>query len=819
MLPVYNSKQEILDRLQESRSLVFTAPPGSGKSTLLPQFLLELPALNGEVLVLQPRRLAARMLAMSVAKLSDFTLGKEVGYQVRGDRRLSANTLISYRTEGILLRQLLEDPDLRNVGAVVLDEFHERSWQADVILSFLKALHKRRKDFYLVVMSATLNAAEVCDFLEAPHVNCFVKTFPVEFNYRTFSRNTPLWERALKVIREHVSVTDSGNVLVFMPGAYEIRRTIEACGNIKGIDFLGLHGSMAPEQQDKVLFGGDRRKVIVSTNIAETSLTVEGVDTVVDAGYARMSRFDSSRGLDTLNLETISAFSAEQRGGRAGRLGPGLVYRLWSAEEHERRPEATVPEVSRIDLSEVLLTILSLGKSLESFEWFAKPEDTRIAEALQQLELLGAVEKGQLTAIGIRMSSFPAHPRLARLLIESESRGCTGEASRWAAIVSEKSPLDHKQKLNDDHTPVSDLQAIVHLWKQYEKAADKFSFSRKYNLHGGGLKTLQQVFRQFEKLCRSEVYSEDLALDLARCLLVSFSDRLAVRVDRGTLRYRLVSGQVGELTRTSSARDAQFIIPLTITELNSSGSSRLLLSLASEIPFELIEEFFLDDLLVEKKLVWDPKARRVEQVETISLKGAVLDEKVISGKVNDAATAEILSDKVLSGELKLNSWNAAVDAWMDRVRWVSEVFPEKELIIYEEDDIKLVLMEMFSGCRSFKEIKNIVVIDYFMNLLSWDEQKFVKDMTPERLQLPAGRSIRLSYKPGEVPRGNGFIQDFYGLEETPKVGGGRVKIVLELLAPNRRIIHITNDLEGFWDGVYLDIRSQLAGRYPKHKWI
>ena len=820
-LPVEKLRHKIIDQVKSNRRLVFTSPPGSGKSTLIPRFLAKDLNIPGQVVVLQPRRLAARSLANSVAKMTGTVVGEEIGYQVRGDSRMSSKTQISFRTVGLLLRQLVNDPELKNVSAIVIDEFHERSWQSDVILSLVKELLERRDDLYLVVMSATMEAGKVCQFLDnCPHLESDNKPYPIEMYYRHFSRQKPLWERASEVVREHLkNQQQTGDILVFMPGQFEIRKTADLLSGLKGIEVCQLHGSLPPDKQDYALQKREKRKIIISTNIAETSLTVEGVDTVVDAGFSRENIFDASRGLDTLSLQAISVFSAEQRSGRAGRLGPGTAYRLWSKEEHSRKPIDTTPEIQRVDTTEVLLALLAIGHKLEEFDWFESPDQNALKEGLSLLKSLGAVEDQKISGLGKLMAQFPAHPRIATMLLAAAQNSCYEEACRWAAIVSERSPIDKNTKLIDDSKVPSDLRAISIIWVEYQKTSNKEALCRRYKIHRGAMKTLDQVFRQFGALLKVEDNFVDDEKRLIQAVLSGFPDKLARRLDRGTLRYRFANGKVGELTRNSAVRDAEFIVPLGVSEINNSGSSKTLLSLALEVDYKTLEELYGEYIEAKKTAIWNEKTRSLEVQEIVTLGDFVLREKSLSETPESLAAEEILVDKIVSGELKLNNWNKDVDKWIKKVRWVSGLYPEKELLEYNEDEQKIILLEMCSGCRSYKDVKNLPVLDYFKNAMSWDEQNFVQEMTPEKVKLPSGRNMKLSYEEDGTVKGSGFIQDFYGMTETPSVAGGRVKVLLDMLAPNRRTIHITNDLEGFWDGVYKDIKSQLAGRYPKHNWI
>ena len=823
MLPVERYKNEIQTSLRSSGTLVFTAPPGSGKSTMLPQFISKMNECVGEVVVLQPRRIAARMLAYSVAKMNSYDLGSEVGYQVRGEKKRGKDTRVSYRTDGLFLRQLISKTELSSISAVVLDEFHERNWQTDVILPLLLEYQKSRQDFYIVIMSATMETEKLCSFTKSEFIECKTEMYPVEIYYRQFSRNTPLWERAAKALNDHLSKNrTTGNILVFMPGVYEINRTVDLSKGFKDIEVYALHGSMSPQQQDLALSSSGKRKIIVCTNIAETSLTVDGVDTVIDAGYAKVSKYDSGRGVDSLNLEPISVFSAEQRAGRAGRLGPGICYRLWSSEEHSRKELSISPEVFRIDLSEVLLQVAKSGNSIPKFNWYEKPDNSLIESALRQLKNLGALNEGGLSDCGYKMSEFPAHPRIAKFLIEANENNCFLEACFWASILSERSPVDNKAKLADKQDPASDLGAITDICHSYYKAQGngKESIQRKYKLKTNALRNMNTAMQQFTRLLNPEPENtHDLRLNLIKSLLCAYGDRIGVRLDRGTLRYRFANGRVAELSKGSSVRDAEYIIAIETIELNAGSSSKLLVGMAVEVTYEMLEEEFLDQLDFKHEFMWNEKNRIAEEVELILLDNLIIKKQVLANSSDLSKASKLLAQKVLDGTLKIKSWNSEVTKWIKRVSWVRSIYPEKSLPEYSDKKIESIVESFCFGCKSFKEIKNIDVLDYIKNALSWEDQQFVISMTPPRIELSNGKKVKVKYEDGKAPQISGFIQDFYGVEATPTVAGGRVKVLIEMLAPSRRPVHITDDLDGFWDGVYKDIKSQLAGRYPKHKWI
>ena len=470
----------------------------------------------------------------------------------------------------------------------------------------------------------------------------------------------------------------------------------------------------------------------------------------------------------------------------------------------------------------MLLQVLKTGNNLDGFSLYESPSEKLLDSGLKTLKVLGAVKDGDLTEDGALMADFPSHPRISKFLIEAHKNDCFLEACYWAAILSEQSPLDKKTKLDDKDAPASDLAVITDIWNGYCSANStrQQALAAKFKIKRGALKAIGTAVQQFSRLMPAKGDNiPELRINLLKSLLKAYVDRLAVRVDRGTLRYRLVGNRVAELSRTSSVRDAEFIIAIDSIELNTSGSAKLLIGMGAEVPYEMLEEMFLEELQFNDEVSWNVKSRSAECFETISLYGLTLRKQLISNTIVREEQSALLAEKVQDGTLKLNVLSSEVNKWIQRVSWVSEVYPEKNLAKYSDRDIKNIVLSFCSGAKSFKEIKNINILDYVKNLLSWDEQQFVLDMTPQKLELANGRKVKVKYEPSKAPKVTGFIQDFYGVDQTPTVAGGRIKVLLEMLAPNRKPVHLTDDLEGFWDGVYKDIRSQLAGRYPKHKWI
>jgi len=849
-LPIHDIRDDLVRELSASNRVVLTAPTGSGKSTQVPQFLLDRCGVEGRVLVLQPRRLAARMLAGRVAWERDGRVGDEVGFQTRFESALSRVTRISFITDGILPRLLLGDRRLDGVGAVVFDEFHERSLNGDIGLGATRRLQETlRPDLKIVIMSATLEARSAADHLGGcACLHAEGRRYPVEVSYAPPRARQPVWESAAKALADLLRRGAEGDVLVFMPGAYEIWRTIEEMRRARlpeRVDSLPLYGDLAPRRQDEVMSPSAHRKVIVATNIAETSLTIPGVRHVIDSGLARISRQDPARGFNMLTLEAISRSSSEQRTGRAGREAPGTCCRLWSLGEQQRRPSQTDPEVKRVDLAEALLLLKSLGfDEPADFPWPDAPPPAALESAVELLVVLGALGRDGhgLTALGERLARTPTHPRLARLMRDADEHGSFDEAAMIAAILSERPlPLPGKDKgvlrkaVRNTLTPAagqrpdartdpvqSDFFALINALRSSHAAGFDPDGCRRLGISASAAR---QVWRSYEFFARvgqrqglGRRPGAPDAPSLIKSLLAAFPDRLARRRDGGTLACALSDGRRAELARVSTVRDSALLVAGEVRETAVPGQSpKALLSLASEVREAWLRECFPDDWSETEETVWDDKRRQVVKQRRVLCLGVTLEESV-SADVDPEAAAAMLAGKIRDGALVLRGWTREVDAWLTRVRWVAGVFPERGLIEYDETDMDVILREFCAGASRYKQIKDKPLLDAARNALSWEDQRFVESMAPERLGLPCGRRLRLEYRPGEAVRGKARVQDLYDLTQTPRVAGGREKVLLEILAPNMRTVQVTDDLAGFWRDTYPSVRKELCRRYPKHEW-
>ena len=843
-LPIYDVASEILAGIASTGRIVLAAPTGSGKSTQVPQILLDRAGIEGEIIVLQPRRLAARLLAKRVAFERGVKLGNEVGYQIRFENIFSAKTRIRFVTEAILLRQILEDPSLKGVGAVVFDEFHERHLTSDLSLtSALQTVQSSRPDLKLVVMSATLDIDTLEGFLSpCSRVEASGRTYPVEVSYTgaTLGRNTaPIWERAAASFKKLVCAKHSGDILVFMPGAFEIRKTIDAIqalSEARGYEVLPLHGELSSDAQDRAVTTGDVPKVIVSTNVAETSITIEGVRAVIDGGLSRIARYDARRGINSILIEPISRASSEQRAGRAGRTGPGLCVRLWSEAEHEARAESDEAEVKRVDLSETVLMLAAAGISeLDQFEWYEAPSKQSLERGYGLLKDLGALNtSSEITVIGRQMSRFPLHPRYARLLIEADRLGVMQDAVLIAALSQGRSfyrassngrvRREQIRQIEDHVDTRSDYFVHLQAWEIARGSKFDANACGALGIHAGAARQAGAVAQQILQLAERaglDIRSgtlPDAGERICRCLLVAFSDHLALRNDRGTRRCKMVHARSGELRRESLV-EGELFVAAEIEERELRGDVSVLLGLATKVEVKWLEETFPDDFTEQTEMSYDSTARRVSCRSERRFRDLVLHSKD-QGEPDLDQAASLLAAEVMAGRLNLKKWNASVDNWIARVNFVANYCPETEIMPINEEARQLLIEQICHGALSYKDIKDRPVLKAVKNWISPEQVNYIETYAPAEMELPLrSRPAKIRYEADGRAIITSKLQDFYDVpSKALRVANGQVALLVELLAPNQRPAHLTDDLDGFWDGAYVHVRKELAGRYPKHEW-
>ena len=839
-LPIFELEQPIVENLRAHSRLIIQAPTGSGKSTQVPQILLDHGLLgDGQVVILQPRRLAARLLAARVASERNCRLGDEVGYQIRFENITSRRTRIRFVTEGILLRQLVQDPELRGISAILFDEFHERHLYGDITLArALQLQATSRPDLKLAVMSATLDAGLLEKYL-AP---CSLLTsagraFPVEIEYLPKpigGDGYPIWDLAADELERLASQTE-GDVLIFMPGKYEIGRTISAIRASRVSDrfvVLPLHGELPPAEQDAALANYQKRRAIVSTNVAETSLTIDGVQVVIDSGLARMARFDPRRGINTLLVEKISRASADQRAGRAGRTAPGRCLRLWTEREHLDRAAQELPEVKRLDLAEVVLTLKASGiDDIAAFRWLEPPESQALARAEQLLADLGAISSSGITELGRRMLAFPVHPRYARMLLAAHEYRCVPAIALIAALTQGRNlmrRLDGKQAREDRDDVLgaetdSDFFILMRAFRYAEKSRFDGQRCSRLGINVGAAREAAQLSEQFLAIARDEGLDlqsgEAKPGAIQRCVLAGFPDQVAVRLDAGTLRCALVHARRGVLARESAVHDARLLVASEIREIESSDKERqVLLTMATRIEEEWLRELFPESFREETRVEFDPGARRVLGRRTTLFHDLLLRSEEFSA-AREPAAAQLLAREVVAGTCPLKQWDNAVEQWLARVNFVAAQFPEMEFPRIDAAAKLLVLEQICQGAASYKEIKDRPVWPVVRSWLNGGQQKALDDLAPERIKLASGRAAKITYTDdGSPPTIAARIQDLYDTPRGLAVGRGRIPLRIQVLAPNHRPIQITNDLETFWREGYPKIKKELQRKYPKHVW-
>jgi ATP-dependent helicase HrpB len=845
VLPIDPLLDKIATHFNQHHCGILQSPPGTGKTTRVPQALLKAPySANGELLVLSPRRLAARMAAARVAEEMTEPLGKSVGYQVRFSQVAGRDTRLRFITEGILTRRLLSDPQLQAVNTVILDEFHERHLQTDLALALLRRLQlTTRPDLRLMVMSATLDTAAIAEYLG----NCVVfnansQLFDVTTEYLKRSDERPLELQVVSALERVVAAGLDGDILVFLPGAAEIRRIGEACSALaKKADLLmlKLHGDLPLAEQQRVVSPSTQYRLILSTNVAESSITIEGVTVVIDAGLARVMSHSPWSGLPLLQTKRISQASAIQRAGRAGRLRAGRCLRLYTEPDYETRPAQETAEIQRADLAETLLTLRANGVlDLATFPWFEVPAHEALQAADTLLHRLGAIDqKGRLTTIGQRMLRFPLHPRQARLIVEAENHSVSAEGALLAALMGERD-IRTSQRASLNRQSCSwgqNLQAnsdLLLLLDLYQTAAEaKFSPQQLDRLGLDTVTTLSvaKVYQQLLQLTdqtglkATSVNAAAKEQALLISLLTAYPDRVArTRLGTQPLELQLANNTSAQLSANSVVCNAPFIIAIDVEQRTNTGRSlNTVVRIASAIEWEWLLELFIDDLKEIDKFVWNESLERVERVQSITYESLTLDETRQPAPAGEKA-AEVLARAVLDKGLSSFIPQTEVERFLSRVHFTAEHFPQAAFPHFSQENLFVVVKECAMYCTSFAQLRKLlaphILITHLQQKLSMEQQRLLQTAAPERIKLPSGYQARIEYVADQPPWLASPLQNFFGLRDGPKIAQGRVAVVLHLLAPNQRAVQVTKDLASFWQGAYNQIRKELSRRYPRHYW-
>jgi ATP-dependent helicase HrpB len=833
--------------LRKVPRLVLSAPPGSGKTTRLPRALLDanLPE-TGEILILEPRRLATRMAAKRVADELAEKLGQTVGYTVRFDDVSSDRTRIRFVTEGVLTRRLLADPQLRGVGAVLLDEFHERHLQGDLALALLRRLTLRdRPDLLLVVMSATLGreADDLARFLDAPKLEGGTRPFDVDIVYAEKPDDRPLETRVRLACETALTSTDGGHVLVFLPGAREIRRARDACQVLAerhGALVFPLHGDLSPEEQDRAVAPSAIRKILLSTNVAESSVTIPDVRAVVDSGLARIASSSPWTGFPELRTQPISQASAIQRAGRAGRTAHGRAFRLFTRLDFDRRPERDLPELARTDLAELVLSLASLDDSISTseFPFFELPPEAATEAATSLLVRLGALaaDRRSITPLGRRMVRFPLPPRLARLVLFADDHGAGADGARLASLLAERSikpPTTFRSaggaggRARGKASHDSDALALKETLDEVISADFSAWVLRETGLDQGAVRTVARSAKELTKRLagggrgQSQKSLAEIDQALSQALLASHGDRVARRRKPGSRELVLSSGGTAVQGDESEVHDAPFVVVLQVAEGLSqrvgSAAQAVTATMVSAVEPEWLLELFPERIQEDKEVVFIAGKDRVETTERLLYDGLVLDETRKKGDPNDEAVARTLARAALAKGLGAFAEDPqAMETFLDRARFVASLDPT--FPAFEGETLEALMAHICQGRTSFAELRDGSLGHALSGSLTSEQRRRLADWAPDHLDLPSGRRAAIHYTAGQAPYAESRLQDFFGWTSAPTLAGGRVPVLLHLLAPNYRAVQVTTDLAGFWQRTYPTIKKELARKYPRHAW-
>ena len=804
-LPIDAVLPRLVEALRANACAVLRAPTGAGKTTRAPPALLDAGIAGArQVLMLEPRRLAARAAARRIAAERGARLGDEVGFHVRFDRQASDETRILVVTEGLLVRMLQDDPFLEDVGAVLLDEFHERNLDTDLALALVRKIQLEvRSDLKLVVMSATFDTAEVARFLgDCPVVESEGRLFPVEARWIPVEARRPLHEGLVTGVLQALDAT-GGDVLAFLPGGGEIRRAREALEPLarkRDLLLVELYGDLPMEKQDAALSRADRRKVVLATNVAETSVTVEGVTAVVDTGLARVLRFDPSVGLDRLELSRISRASAVQRTGRAGRTAPGVCFRLWSQAEERSLREREDPEIRRVDLAGPVLQLAAFGESdVRAFRWLEPPAEAALARAEELLALLGALDGRGLTAIGRAMARIPAHPRIARLLLEGERLHCVREAAIAGALLTERDPFRGPRARSSARRTDSDVLERVLALEHLDSPAASF---------------VLRAAKDLERHVKSPRGRGDEHA-LPRALLAAYPDRVARRRAKEDRRGVMVGGRGVTLAEESGVVDAELFLCIDVDAGRRGERAEALVRQASAVEREWLPE---ERIRTETQVRFDAGREAVVALRTTRYQDLALEE-VATGLPEGGEVARALAEAAAADlERALPLRDEETRAFLARLRSLRGWIPELGLPAFDEHELKELLPELCEGSRSFADLRKLPLAEILKGRLAHEQRRALDREAPEHLTVASGSSVRLVYEPGQSPVLAVRIQEVFGMADTPRIAGGRVRVRMHLLGPNYRPQQVTDDLASFWNGAYAEVRRELKRRYPRHAW-
>ena len=885
-LPIWRLHADLIRTLTEGNQLVLVAATGSGKTTQVPQMILDagLVPEGQQIVVLQPRRVAARTVATRVAWERQVRLGAEVGYQVRFEDRIGDATRIAFITEGILLRWIQDDPRLSQIGVLIFDEFHERNLLSDVALALAKRLQAtERPDLRLVVMSATLEAEPVARYLaasvsvpapvtgqgvsdlppggiapaSAPILVSEGRTFPVEMQWLDYGDSRPVHELAADKVERIVEAGWEGDILVFMPGKGEIQATLGALAAARlgeRVSLIPLHGELGPDDQDRAFQPSPLRKIVVSTNVAETSVTIDGIRHVVDGGLARMARYDAERGIQTLMVEEISRASADQRAGRAGRTAPGTCWRLWTESGHLNRPARNTPEIQRADLAEVVLLLHSLGvRQAATFDWLDAPDKAAVLRAERLLHILGALEEGHgaessgsdLTPVGRQMLRLPMHPRFARLLVEASRRGCVPAACLCAALVSGRDLLMRVNREDPSSADARELfegstQSDFHTLLRAHQYARNAHFSleacRRHGIHAQTARQVEDTFQQLVRIAeREKMMTRDSGAasaeagdeGLLKSLCAGFVDQVCVRKDSGSLDCLLTEGRTGSLMRESVVQQAELMVVGSIREVSGrSGGVLTLLGLATAVKSEWLRELFPQHFHTSVDHVFDRLHKRVSPVRRICFLDLVVATEH-QRESDPELSGRCLAEAFARGGFDLPQLDHELKQFIARVNLIARALPQLEFPAFDGAALVAALDRAFRGLTLVKQAQVASLKEAFRAHLAPEQIAWLDELMPVHLPWLEGRRLKLTYvepdpeaEADEIsgPEAQVKLTECFQLKTHPTVGEDAIPIRLALQAPDGKRLEVVSNFPRWREISYPKLRAQIRTKYPGFVW-
>ncbi|TRX70761.1 ATP-dependent helicase HrpB [Carboxylicivirga sp. M1479] len=801
-LPITEVIDEVKQHLSNSNALIVNAPPGAGKSTLLPLALLNENWLNGQkIIMLEPRRLAARSIALRMADLLGEKVGQRVGYRIRFDNCIGPNTQLEVVTEGILTRMLQSDNALEGVGMVIFDEFHERSLFADVALALSReAQQVLRPDLRLMIMSATLNMPQLTHLLQAPAVLSQGRQYPVEIIHEGDNDVTMLPELTARVVSKAVKEQD-GDILVFLPGEGEIR----ACETIlkkkhRDISIHPLFGQLPPNKQYAAIMPHreGKRKIILATSIAETSLTIEGVKVVVDSGFSRTLKFNPNSGLSRLETVDITLDSADQRAGRAGRLGPGVCYRMWSKATHNRLQEHRTPEIEEADLASLVLEMAQWGvENINTLTWMSAPPQGHVSQATELLHHLEAMDDNRITEHGKAVHRLPCHPRLAHMLLMAQEDGLTALASDVAALLEERDPLGKEAGI--------DINTRIDALRRHRTGTIK-------NKHLG---RIAKIAEQYSRMLNVDAdNSSHDPFETGVLLVHAFPERIAHAKPGNNAQFKLANGSIAAAGHKDDLAHEAWLAIANVNAREGVGK----IFLASPLnPQDLAPMLKTVDAVS-----WDTKRGGFKAQTELRIGSIVLQSKPLQ-QFDESLKSEAISNALKKEGAWLLDFSKDVTQWQNRVLSLRKWDKEHSWPDVSTDNLLKTnaewLSPYLSSVKKPEDLKKINLKDVLHHHLEYELQGLLDKQAPERIAVPSGSSVKLSYQAnGEAPILAVRLQEVFGMLETPKVNLGGVNVLLHLLSPGFKPVQITNDLNSFWNNAYFEVKKELKARYPKHHW-